>query len=238
VSLNDDRMTDWVVEKLGIVLSDLARVGDIAKDPETPEWYRRRLRSSLHSAFGNALAVLLHALDRLDDWRPDLALKPTEHGTMGLAAQLGSMGIDHQLDVGEAFGDLDDDEPEGARWPSAPDKVPEASDEPWGSLARQRIMALTLMHLADRSMPEVERRALAWIAYHLTMSDHPDVAFLLPRFFARDIGASEEEAQTVLVSLTEKRLIHRETRLDDERRMAIKLIVDGLNDPRHEPAAN
>lgn len=42
----------------------------------------------------------------------------------------------------------------------------------------------------------------------------------------------------MLVSLTEKRLIHRETKLDDERRMAIKLIVDGLNDPRHEPAAN
>src|SRR5689334_10561828 len=72
VSFNDDRMTGWVVEKLGIVLSDLARIGDIAKDPETPEWYRRRLRSSLHSAFGNALKVLLHALDRVDDWRPDL----------------------------------------------------------------------------------------------------------------------------------------------------------------------
>jgi DNA-binding MarR family transcriptional regulator len=174
----------------------------------------------------------------LDEWQPGLAIKPTEHGTMGLAAQLGSLGVDHQLDVGVPFGDLDDDEPEDARWPAKADEVPSASEDPWSVLVRQRIMAHTLSQLADRSMPEVERVALAWIAYHLTMSDHADVAFLLPRFFARDIGVSEDQAQAVLASLVEKRVIHRETRLDDERRMAIRLVVDGMNDPRHEPSAN
>jgi len=36
----------------------------------------------------------------------------------------------------------------------------------------------------------------------------------------------------------ERSASHREARLEDERRMAIKLIHDGMNDPRHEPPAN
>ena len=99
-------------------------------------------------------------------------------------------------------------------------------------------MALTFSHLADPNMPLSERRALTWIAYHLTMSEHPDVAFLTRTFFARDIGVTEDEAEAVLDALTDKKLIYRETRLDDDRRMAIKLVIEGMNDVRHEPVAN
>lgn len=231
-------MAGWSAEKLGIVLGDLARIADIAKDPETPDWYRRRLRNHLQSAFGNTLKVLFHVLDRLEDWKPELAEQPTEHGTLGLAAALGKLGIDHGLDVGEPFGDLDEDEDESARWPATPDAVPSPVEDPWSTFARQRIMALTFSRLMDREMPPAERSALVWIAYHLTMSDHPDVAFLTRTFFARDIGVSEDEADAVLDALAAKKLIYRETRLDDDRRMAIKLVIEGMNDVRHEPQAN
>lgn len=238
MSDNDDPMAGWSTEKLGIVLGDLARIADIAKDPETPEWYRRRLRNNLHSAFGNTFKVLFHVLDRIDDWTPELAEQPTEHGTLGLAAQLGRLGIDHRLDVGAAFGDLEDDEDEDARWPASPDPIPTAAEDPWSTFLRQRVVALTFSRLSDRRLPPAERQALTWIAYHLTMSHHPDVAFLAPKFFARDIGVSEEEAAAALAGLEEKKLIYRETRLDDERRMAIKLVIEGMNDVRHEPQAN
>jgi hypothetical protein len=237
MSDNEDPMASWMAEKLGIVLGDLARIADIAKDPETPDWYRRRLRSHLQSAFGNTLKVLFHVLDRLEDWKPELAEQPTEHGTLGLAAQLGKHRIDHRLDVGASFDDLDEDDEE-ERWPPRPDAVPSAAEDPWSAFARQRIMALTFTHLMDRKMPAAERLALCWIAYHLTMSDHPDVAFLTRTFFARDIGVSEDEAESVLAALAEKKLIYRETRLDDDRRMAIKLVIEGMNDVRHEPQAN
>ena len=45
MSNNDVAMANWSAEKLSIVLGDLARIADIAKDPETPDWYRRRLRN-------------------------------------------------------------------------------------------------------------------------------------------------------------------------------------------------
>ena len=235
---NDDSMASWSAEKLGVVLSDLARIADIAKDPETPEWYRRRLRQHLGSAFGNTLKVLLHVLDRLDEWKPEHADRPTEHGTLGLAAQLGALGVDHQLDVGAPFGDDDDEDEDDARWSSNADPVPAPSEDPWSTFARQRIMALTFVHLTDPALSPAERRALTWIAYHLTMSDHPDVAFLARTFFARDIGVSEDEAAAVLDSLTHRKLIYRETRLDDDRRMAIKLVIVGMTDVRHAPPEN
>ena len=41
-----------------------------------------------------------------------------------------------------------------------------------------------------------------------------------------------------IAALVDKKLVYRETRLDDGRRMAIKLVVEGMNDVRHPPRTN
>jgi hypothetical protein len=83
-------MSDWVREKVGNVLGALASIADIAKDPETPAWYKRNLRRHLHRGFADGLKVLLWSYDRTDDWEPDALMQPIEHGTLGLAALLNS----------------------------------------------------------------------------------------------------------------------------------------------------
>jgi hypothetical protein len=62
-------------------------------------------------------------------------------------------------DVGEALGDLDDEEPEDVRWLSAPDKVPEASDEPWGSFTS---MCSTTSTRAASPIASPERARARW----------------------------------------------------------------------------
>lgn len=57
-------MTAWAFEKIGNVLSSLAALGDIAKDPETPAWYKRNLRRHLHRGFSDGLKLLFWIEDR------------------------------------------------------------------------------------------------------------------------------------------------------------------------------
>ena len=226
-------MGNWVREKVGLVLEELARIADIAKDPQTPAWYKRNLRQSLFPAFGNGLKVLLWSYDRTQDWTPELNQRPTDHGTLGLAALLNTLGIAHQLRVGEPTVDPDDEED---REPAAPDDSPSPSEDPWAEPARQWVVRMTFQHLGDERIPANERRLLSWIAYHLAMSEHADVAFLTRRFLASDIRLSATEGQAALEGLIERGLVREERSLGDERRIALRLIVDGMNDPRHEPS--
>lgn len=225
-------MGDWVREKVGLVLEELARIADIAKDPETPAWYKRNLRQSLFPAFANGLKVLLWSYDRTDDWTPDLCRQPAEHGTLGLAALLNGLDIEHGLRVGEPSVDPDDDED---REPTSIPVDSKPSENPWAESTRQWVMRITMQRLSDETIPANERRLLAWIAYHLAMSDHADVAFLTRKFFASDVRLTEAAARDALQGLVDRGFVRVERALEDDRRMALRIIVVGMNDPRHEP---
>jgi anthranilate/para-aminobenzoate synthase component II len=151
-------MGDWVREKVGLVLEELARIADIAKDPETPAWYKRNLRQSLFPAFANGLKVLLWSYDRTDDWTPDLCRQPAEHGTLGLAALLNGLDIEHGLRVGEPSVDPDDDED---REPTSIPVDSKPSENPWAESTRQWVMRITMQRLSDETIPANERRKIA-----------------------------------------------------------------------------
>ena len=228
-------MGDWVREKVGLVLEELARIADIAKDPQTPAWYKRNLRRSPQPAIANAFKVLLWSHGRTEEWTTELHLHPTEHGTLGLAATLNSLGIKHRLSVGEPSIDPDDEED---REPVSHDAPSTPSMDPWAETARQWAVRVTFQRLGDERIPTNERRLLSWIAYHLAMSDHADVAFLTRRFLASDIRLTEAEGQAALDGLIDRGFVREERGSSDERRIALRLIVEGVNDPRHEPTAH
>lgn len=225
-------MGNWVREKVGLVLEEIARLADIAKDPQTPPWYKRNLRQPLVSAFGNGLKVLLWSYGRTEDWTPELSKRPTEHGTLGLASLLNELGIEHQLRVGEPTVAPDD---EDDREPATHDEPSRPSDDPWSMPTRQWVVRMTFQRLADERISANARRLLSWIAYHLAMSDHADVAFLVRKFIARDVGLSDADGDAALEELVERGCVREERTLSDERRLALRVVVEGLNDPRHEP---
>lgn len=175
-------MGNWVREKIGHVLEEIARIADIAKDPKTPPWYRRNLRRSLFPALGNSLKILLWSHGRIADWTPELSKRPTEHGTLGLASLLGHLDIEHRLNVSESTIDPDDDED---REPSDVDEPPAPAADPWTQPVRQWVVRAAFHRLCDDRIPVNERRLLSWIAFQLGMSKYPDVVLLdaaIPRF--------------------------------------------------------
>jgi hypothetical protein len=104
------------------------------------------------------------------------------------------------------------------------------------STLRDRLLRLTLYQLAEDhhsdGLTAAECRLLAWIAYHVAGSEHADVGLLTRDYMFSDIGLSERTGHTALRGLIDKRRIEVVTDFAaaDEWQIAIRLIIEGLND--------
>jgi DNA-binding MarR family transcriptional regulator len=94
---------------------------------------------------------------------------------------------------------------------------------------------MTFQRSSDERIPDRERRLLAWIAYHLTMSEYVDIAFVTWRFLASDVRMTATECETTLDALVERGFVRVEYGLSDERRLALRVVVQGMNDSRRGP---
>jgi DNA-binding MarR family transcriptional regulator len=96
-------------------------------------------------------------------------------------------------------------------------------------------MRMTLQRMSDAGIPERERRLLAWLAYHLMLSEQVDIAFVMRRFLASDVRMTAAEADAALDALVERGFVRLEYGLSDERRIALRLVVQGINDAWRGP---
>jgi hypothetical protein len=94
---------------------------------------------------------------------------------------------------------------------------------------------MTFQRLRDPRIAERERRLLAWIAYHLAISEYADIAFVTWRFLASDVRMTAAEAENALDALIERGFVRVEYGLCDERQIALRLVVQGMNDSRRGP---
>jgi hypothetical protein len=229
-------MSDWVREKLGSVIESMARIADIAKDPETPRWYTRNLRQHLSRGFHDGLKVLMWAHERQDDWEPDHATLPTEKGTMGLVVLLNELQIPHRTPTDEAPYDPGDDED---RLPTNPPGLPQPAEEPWITSRRQFAFKRICDNLAHKpkDLGDDAARLLAWIGYLLTTELYEDIVLLTPDFIGKDVGISNDAGRAALDRLVDLGLVRvvDELRFVHRQRIPVQVVVDGLNDPRHEP---
>lgn len=229
-------MSNWVREKVGNVLESLARIADIAKDPETPKWYTRNLRQHLGEGFYDGLKVLMWAHERQDEWKPEHAKLPTEKGTMGLVVLLNELGIAHDIPTDRTAYDPEDDED---RLPTNPPALPQPVEEPWVTSRRQFALKRVLANLAHKAkgLDENASRLLAWIGYSLTHSQYEDIVLLTSDFLGKDVGISNDAGREALDRLVELEVVRvvDELRFVHADRIPVQIIVEGLNDPRHEP---
>lgn len=121
--------------------------------------------------------------------------------------------------------DLPDDD-------SAP---PRPANPPWADPLRHWVLRMTVQRVSDTAVPEQERRLLAWIAYHLMMSDHLDVAVVTRRFLASGVQMTAEDAEATLDRLVDRGFVRIEYAISDERQIALRLVVQGLNDTQRGP---
>jgi len=100
---------------------------------------------------------------------------------------------------------------------------------------RQWVVRMTLQRLADVGMADRERRLLAWIAYHLAISDDVDTAVVPRRFLASDLRMTAAEVEAALDALVERGFLRVEYTLSDEHRIALRMLVQGMNDAWRGP---
>jgi hypothetical protein len=221
----------WAKARVTQALIDMAAIGDIAKDPRTPEWYRRHLRERLSSGLKSGLSVLFWLHDRTDEMPRDVTTL-TNHGTAGLAAFCEAYcfeGPGRPIDWTQlAVEDEEDDE----REPTVYDPAPDVSETPWATGVRNAIMARVTYLAAHPRTPIAEARLLMWIGYAVTTSDYVDTGLLERRSLFSDVGLTPQEGQAALSSLIDKRLVCRVRDLDTEDQIALR-IIPGDNEPRN-----
>jgi DNA-binding MarR family transcriptional regulator len=105
----------------------------------------------------------------------------------------------------------------------------------WADPLRQWVVRMTLQRLSDDAIADRERRLLAWIAVHLTMSDDADTAFVPRRFLASEVRMTAADVEATLEALVERGFLRVDYTLSDERMLALRLLVQGMNDERRGP---
>ena len=233
--MSDHEMTDWVREKLESVLAGIATVADIAKDPETAPWYRRNLREPVFRAFHDGLKVLLWNEKRLDEWDGGVIEQVTGNGTMGLVALLNRLKVPHQIRTDAPTVDPRDVEGRELVLATAP---PQRLAVPWANPVRQAVIQITLMRLADRRglLTGDELRLLAWVAHHVAIFECADTCVLSRQHMFADMGIGDAEGAEALRGLLEKRLVQevKNMPVNRERTIALRVLVEDVNDARHE----
>lgn len=96
--------------------------------------------------------------------------------------------------------------------------------------------------LADRgrALSETEARVLGWIAYHVCTSEYADIGLLSPEFLGSDVGLSKDDGAAALQGLIDKKIVEKVPELEgiELRRLALRIVVEGLNDRRHAPSVH
>jgi len=123
----------------------------------------------------------------------------------------------------------------GTSAPLRASAVDRAVPAAWADPLRQWVVRMTLQRLSDQAIADRERRLLAWIAYHLTMSADTDTALVPRRFLASELRMTAADIEAALDALVGRGFVRPEHARSDEHQLALRLVVQGMNDERREP---
>lgn len=230
----------WLQEKVLVVLQVATKLIDLANERDTTAWYRRKLKdlaSQLVGRLAPVAALVYGAGDEAaknEEWGPIL-----EEGTPALARWCKKWDIADPRHEGfgtTVFPRPPDDSAEKGEVSEFEETQPDDLTALERKLQIYSSMSGRLLH--DK-LSRPAHRLLLWLLHDLWLTTPPDVVAVSRRHLPTDIGVSNEEAATAYKELYDLRLIERvEPREPRERddRLGIRLIVEGLNDRKHEVA--
>jgi hypothetical protein len=227
----------WLQEKILHALQTAVSLVDVANEPDTTAWYKRKLLQTAEQLIDRLAPVIAflnmagsEAVDE-EEWRPML-----EGGSFALATWCRKWKIGDPTNI--AKGSLlhlrtveEDDE-----------KSEEISSELFeGDLAAALDLKLQIYGYMNRRLLTDEispaaSRLLLWLLGRLWLADTPDVVSVSKRFLPTDIAIKPEEASGAYKELYKQALIERvdSARTDEPAdRLFLRLVVRGLNDSRH-----
>ncbi|HEY9871682.1 MAG TPA: hypothetical protein V6D08_21170 [Candidatus Obscuribacterales bacterium] len=227
----------WLQEKTLHALQAAVSLVDVANEPDTTGWYKRKLLRTAELLIDRLAPVVAflnkagsEAADR-EEWGAVL-----EGGSFALANWCRKWKIGDPTNI--AKGALlhlrtveEDDE-----------KAEELEDEPFqGDLEaaldlKLQIYGFMSRRLLDQGLSPPAHRLLLWLLGSLWLSDPPDVVGVSRRFLPTDIGVKREEASSAYKELYDKGLVERIDSTETDKRpdrLSLRLVVRGLNDSKH-----
>lgn len=229
----------WLQEKTLHALQAAVSLVDVANEPDTTAWYKRKLLQTAESIIARLAPVVAF----LNKAGPDAAEaeewgQTLEGGSFALATWCRKWKIGDPTNI--AKGSLlhlrtveEDDE-----------KAEEISPEPFegaieGSLElKLQIYSFMTRRLLDQGLSPAAHRLLLWMLGSLWLADPPDVVRISKRFLPTDIGVTRDEASSAYKEMYELGFIERvkSEKADDAADcLHMRLVVRGLNDSRHPP---
>lgn len=227
--------TTWLQEKSLTALETAVKLIDLANEPDTTSWYDKNLR---HIA-GQLIARLV-PMTALFHYVPEEGVKDeewggiVERGTFELVKWCRKWNIANPYRFTDSLTARQKDESEinEKRKSVQPDISP--NDDEHGrdlKLSIYHHMSLQMLHA---ELPRPAKHLLSWALYHLYTSEYADIVVLSKTFLPTDIGCTPEETGEGYRLLYQIGLIEKIEGLkirDDA--IALRLVVDGLNDSKH-----
>ena len=226
----------WLQEKTLRALQAAVSLVDLANEPDTTAWYKRKLLNVAEAQIERLAPVvaLLYqagssAADR-DEWGAML-----EGGSFALATWCKKWQIADPSEMAKgSLRHLRSVEEDAEK---AQESVADVFD---GGLEEAIDLKLQIYgHMCHRlvhgELTSEAQRLLLWMLGGLWISDPPDVVSISKRFLPTDIGITAQQASDAYKLLYDQGIIERVNLSREERadRLSLKLIVRGLNDSKH-----
>jgi hypothetical protein len=227
----------WLQEKTLRALQSAVSIVDIANEPDTTAWYKRKLLSHAESIIARLAPVvaLLYAAESTaadsEEWQAML-----EGGSFALAAWCRKFKIADPHDLGKGslrhLRAVEEDEEKAQE--SDPEQV-EYSPEQSADLKLQIYSSMSQRLVHEALTPDAQK-LLLWMMSRLWISHPPDVVSVSKRFLPTDIGLTPEQTSTAYGELYQNGLIEKirsASTGDVTDRLNLRLVVTGLNDSKH-----
>ena len=233
---NPDSPLRYLQEKSLSALREAARLVDLANEPDTAQWYARELRQRAEALI-QRLVVVVGVIYQTGDEavQPESWQGILERGSFALALWCKKYAV---ADPAERdFGLIVD--PEAVVEAPSSDELEVAQlvipgDSAIGVRLKLYVYSLLCRVLSDDELSRGSRRLLSWLLYNLQHSEYGDVVAVSRRFLPRDIDCPREEVLSAYRELWDRGLVRRVDELCEGGKLAVRLIVEGLNEPKQD----
>jgi len=226
----------WLQEKTLISLQTAVQLIDLANEPDTTPWYRRKLLEIGERLIGRLVPIVALVHDAgeeavsSDVWRPIL-----RGGSFALGRWCKTFGVADPNEV--AFAAIK----EPVSDEEANEKAEEIVQEPFEgdeiacNMRKLEIYGAMMNRLLYDKLTRNAQRLLLWLLKNLWLSEFPDVVYVSRKFLPTDVNLSIDETKNAYRELHERELIERIESLAKEKSdgLPLRLVVQGVNDSRH-----
>jgi hypothetical protein len=226
----------WLQEKTLQALQGAADLVDLSNEPDTTPYYARKLKQQAALVVSRLAPVvaLLHGADNEAAnpafWKPIL-----ERGSFAFIDWCKRFDIRNPVELSNSVEaeEWDEDEREEKADKAAHELL--EGEDLRTSEVKLSVFGTMAQRLMQAGIPRPTRHLLLWLMFNLRYSNWADVVLVSRRFLPGDIGCDAEETAQAYRDLYDRGWILREDEIPEDQtdRLALALIVEGLNDRKH-----